>query len=334
MQQVKHGATEQPQHGGVRTSLLPDTTFPLVVQPDRADLDPASWARDNTSFVTESLLRYGALLFRGFDLRSIPDFERFAEMICPDLFGDYGDLPREALGEKVYETTPYPADKAILFHNESSHMPRWPMKQFFYCITPPRERGETLVVDCRTIYKQLEEKVVERFQKKKLMYVRNFVEGLDVSWEEFFKTDDNAEVEKRCREMGMECEWTDEGLRLRQFAPAVVRHPKTAEMIFFNQLQLHHVSHLDPEIRDSLEMLYGEEGLPRNVYYGDGSPIDDGLVAEIEQLYWSNAVPHRWQSRDVVLVDNMLISHARNPYVGPRKIVVAMGELIGHSQLG
>ena len=27
------------------------------------------------------------------------------------------------------------------------------------------------------------------------------------------------------------------------------------------------------------------------------------------------------------MVDNMLVAHARNPYAGPRKIVVAMGEL-------
>ena len=28
------------------------------------------------------------------------------------------------------------------------------------------------------------------------------------------------------------------------------------------------------------------------------------------------------------MLNNMMIAHARNPYVGPRKIVVAMGEMI------
>ena len=33
------------------------------------------------------------------------------------------------------------------------------------------------------------------------------------------------------------------------------------------------------------------------------------------------------------MVDNMLVPHVRNPYVGPRKIVVAMGEQVGQEVL-
>ena len=81
-------------------------------------------------------------------------------------------------------------------------------------------------------------------------------------------------------------------------------------------------------------MLYGEEGMPRNVYYGDGTPIEDALVAQIEQLYWDSSVQFPWQVGDVLWVDNMLVAHARNPYVGPRKIVVAMGDLVGQEAVG
>ncbi len=34
-----------------------------------------------------------------------------------ELFDEDGDLPRENPGAKVYTSTPYPADKAILFHD-------------------------------------------------------------------------------------------------------------------------------------------------------------------------------------------------------------------------
>jgi hypothetical protein len=33
------------------------------------------------------------------------------------------------------------------------------------------------------------------------------------------------------------------------------------------------------------------------------------------------------------MLDNMLVAHARKPYRGPRKIVVAMGEMIRASDL-
>jgi alpha-ketoglutarate-dependent taurine dioxygenase len=319
----------------VRTGFLAALGgMPLVVEPAGQWLDPARWAAQNLSFIESHLLRYGALLFRGFDLTTVGDFEKFAAAMCPSLYGDYGDLPREALGEKVYESTPYPPDKTILFHNESSHMPRWPMKQWFFCTQPARERGETPIVDGRLIYERLDPAVRRRFEEKKLMYIRNFVEGLDVSWTTFFRTGDRSAVEASCRAIDMECEWTeDDGLRLRQIAPAVACHPKTGEMTFFNQLQLHHTSYLDPELRESLLLLYGEEGLPRNVRYGDGTPIEDELVREIEQLYWDTSVQFPWRQGDVIMLDNMLVAHARNPYVGPRKIVVAMGELVGQEVL-
>jgi len=35
----------------------------------------------------------------------------------------------------------------------------------------------------------------------------------------------------------------------------------------------------------------------------------------------------------VVMLDNMLAAHARDPYQGPRKIVVAMGDMFERSDL-
>lgn len=314
--------------GYTTSHLEPNLTLPLVVRPDCENVETIEWAKKHASSFEEKLLECGAILFRGLDMKSVADFEQFASAICPSLYGDYGDLPRESMGEKVYESTPYPKDKAILFHNESSHMPSWPLKQWFYCAKAAPDRGETPIVDCRKIYQLLDDDVVHEFTEKKLMYVRNFIHGLDVDWQEFFRTDDKAEVESKCRDSHVDCEWTDDGLRLRQLAAAVARHPKTGEMTFFNQIQLHHSSYLDDDIRESLMLIYGEEGMPRNVYFGDGSPIDASLVKEIEQLYWDNSVQFPWQEGDVLMVDNMLVAHARNPFSGPRKIVVAMGEII------
>ena len=41
-----------------------------------------------------------------------------------------------------------------------------------------------------------------------------------------------------------------------------------------------------------------------------------------------NAVRFQWQHGDMVSLDNMLVAHARDPYVGPRKIVVALGDMV------
>src|SRR5262249_44091496 len=136
------------------------------------------------------------------------------------------------------------------------------------------------------------------------------------------------------RREGMGCEWTAGGnLRIRQRARAVIRHPRTGEKVFFNQVQLHHPSCLDPQTLSSLRSLFREEDLPRNVTYGDGSPIEDAVMDEIGALYRELAASFAWQEGDLIALENMLVSHARNPYAGPRKIVVAMGEMVRSADL-
>lgn len=303
---------------------------PLLISPNADDVDLEKWISARRQFVETSLLRHGVILFRGFDVKSVAGFEKCARAMSPELFAGYGDLPPDrGGGDATYESTPYPAAQTILFHNEASHTHRWPMKQWFYCVEPAAEGGETPTVDCREVYRRLDREVVERFGRKRLMYVRNFTGGLDVSWQEFFKTTDRAAVEGYCRKDGVDFEWKGEdGLRTRQVRPGVAEHPKTGEQVFFNQVQLHHASCAPPSLRESMLALFGEEGLPRNVYYGDGSPIEDSVVDEIRDVYWRASAAFAWRAGDILLLDNMLTAHARNPYAGPRRIVVAMAEMM------
>jgi alpha-ketoglutarate-dependent taurine dioxygenase/acyl carrier protein len=314
--------------------LAAGQALPLVIEPEDESLDLAEWGKKEQNFLGTSLLKHGAILFRGFGVKSAEEFERFASGLCPELFGEYGDLPRESVGGRVYGSTPYPSDQPILFHNESAHMHRWPMKIWFYCVLPSRSGGETPIVDCRTIYNRLDPALRQRFSDKGLLYVRNYTEGLDVSWQGFYGSDDRRKVEEACTQAGTEFEWTKgNGLRTRQRSPAVIRHPQTGEMSFFNQLQLHHVSFLEPAVRESLSAMMREEDLPRNVFYGDGSRIEDSVMQEILELYRATSVQFPWRAGDVLMLNNMLVAHSRNPYAGPRKIVVAMGEMVNQSEL-
>jgi len=265
---------------------------------------------------------------------AVAEFERTAEAICVELFGEYGDLPREELGGRVYGSTPYPADETILFHNESSHMHRWPMLIWFYCVKAALQGGESPIVDCRQMYQSMDASIRERFERSGLMYVRNFTDGLDVSWQEFFHTEDKSKVEEYCRAAAIDFEWKSEGgLRTRQICPAVVRHPQTNEPVFFNQLQLHHISCLAPAVRESLLSMMKEEDLPRNVYYGDGSAIEDSVVTYLRELSQKLCVSFPWREQDILMLNNMLVAHSRNPFVGERKIVVAMGDLVSKEQV-
>jgi alpha-ketoglutarate-dependent taurine dioxygenase len=310
-------------------TLKPEGLQPLVVSPQVDDIDLADWAQNQRELIETNLAKHGALLFRDFKLGEVRDFEQAATAMCPELFGEYGDLPREGLGGKVYSSTPFPSDQAILFHNESSHLHRWPLKIWFFCLKAPAQGGETPIVDCREVYRRLDPRIREQFARKGLLYVRNYIEGLDVSWQSFFQTTDKAVVEEYCRQAAIEVEWTGHNdLRTRRLCPAIVRHPKTFESAFFNQIQLHHISFLEPGVRASLLSVFREEDLPRNVYYGDGSALEESVLSEILQIYKDASVSFRWQAGDILMLDNMLTAHGRNPYTGERKIVVTMGEMV------
>jgi len=336
LKEFKRKAVDLSQATMIHTSTLqPESKLPLVVTPAVENFDLADWARTNREFINTKLIEHGAILFRGFDLDSHVDFERVASGICSELYGEYGDLPREGVAGKIYKSTPYPADKMILYHNESSHMSRWPQKINFYCAQPAEQGGATPIADCRAVARRMDPEILRNFEERGLKYVRNFSPGLDVSWQQFFHTNDQHEVEAACTQAGMVCEWTgNDSLRVGQVCRAVTRHPKSGEKVFFNQVQLHHVYCLDPAVRESLLSIFKREDLPRHVYYGDGTEIEDSVMEHVGQVYEQCAVRFQWQKGDMITLDNMMVCHARDPYVGARKICVAMGEMITAEESG
>jgi alpha-ketoglutarate-dependent taurine dioxygenase len=323
----------------VRTSRLqPDLPAPLVIEPMLNDADLIDWSGSNREFIERELCRHGALLFRGFNLALASEFasgfERFAKTICQDLFSDNGEHPRETVSGSVYTPVSYPADKKLLWHNENSFNLQWPMKIWFCCSKPADKGGETPVVDSRKVFDSISPRTRERFIRKGVMYVRNYGESLGLSWQKVFRTTSKIEVEERCRKEEIDFEWKDgDRLVTRSIRPAVGKHPRTGEMVWFNQAQHWHLSCLDQTTRESLQALFKEEDLPRNCYYGDGSAIDDSEMDEILDVYRKLEISFPWQKWDILMLDNMLAAHARNSFVGERKLLVAMGEMSSYSQV-
>ena len=199
----------------------------------------------------------------------------------------------------------------------------------FLCVQPAAEGGETPIADSRRVLARIDPDIRERFAQKQVQYVRNYGEDLDLSWQDVFQTSDPASVEAYCREAGIEWEWSS-NLRLRtaQLCQAVATHPTTGEQVWFNQAHLFHVSSLEPEVREALVESTRDE-LPRNTYYGDGSVIEESDLDRVRAAYESETVIFPWEKGDVLLVDNMLVSHGRRPYRGERRIVVGMGQAFG-----
>jgi alpha-ketoglutarate-dependent taurine dioxygenase len=308
--------------------LRPGSPLPLVVRPAIEKPDLIDWAAANTDFVESYLERNGAILFRGFGLSSVEQFERLIEAVSgPLLDYSYRSTPRHVANGRIYSSTEYPAHQSIPLHNENSYTRNWPMKLSFFAQQLPDKGGETPIADSRKICDAIPPEIRECFVRKGLMYVRNYGTGLDLRWQEVFQTASKAVVEDYCRKAQMEFEWIgDDQFRTRQRCQAVERHPRTGEMVWFNQAHLFHVSRLTAEVREWLLAAFGEQNLPRNVYFADGSAIDPAMLDEIVRVCDEQSIVFPWHEGDVLMLDNMLTAHGRKPFVGKRKVVVGIAE--------
>jgi alpha-ketoglutarate-dependent taurine dioxygenase len=314
----------------VRTGFLdPAERFPLVVEPAAVSVDLLAWAAGHRELVEQQLVEHAGILFRGFGLAGPAQFQQLARVLFSELL-DYKEraAPRVQISPGVYTSTEFPPDQWIPLHHEMSYSHNWPTKILFFCDQPPEQGGRTPIASARKVTARIDPGIRQRFLDKKVMYVRNYGEGVDLSWQEAFQTDDRAVVEEYCRKGGMQADWRDgDRLRTRGVRQVMVQHPRTGETVWFNHAHMFHSSNLQPEVREALLAQFKEDELPRNSFYGDGSPIESSVLDEIRQTYLDASLAFPWQQGDVLILDNFLAAHGREPFSGHRRILVAMAEL-------
>lgn len=303
--------------------------LPFVYRADDDFADLYHWLEHHQSEWQQRLAGHGALLFRGFGIDSIDKMARFAELTISEL--KYDNAEHQSAGAQGSVQTPvdYAPDQFLLWHNENTFNQQWPQKIAFSCAEMAEQGGATPLVDAALVYDQIDPQVRQKFIDKGVMYVRNYRgdDLLGLSWKTVFNSEDKKVVEAKCIAQGIRFEWTEnDGLTTRAVRPAVYRHPQANKWCWVNQAQHWHFSCLNVKTRTAIEKLYSQDQFPRNCYFGDGSVIDDLVMADILAIYQRNQLAFAWQLGDVVLVDNALCAHARNPFSGQRKLLVSMGD--------
>lgn len=323
--------------------LAPEQDFFMQLEPRQPLDDPPAWVAGNRDALEQGLVAHGALLLRGFGIR--PD--RFRDVVFslspPGSGMDYagGGSPRGRVADDVYLSTRVPRAATMVQHHELSYFGRWPRKLFFHCETPATSGGETPICSSRRFLERLDPAIVERFARRGVAYLRNYVRGLGPSWQEAFETRDRSAVEAACRRNDVEVEWrSGDRLCTRHRAHGVARHPATGETVFFNQAygsnwfagpgapapQLRCLAPgMPPAILARILALPKDE-LPYYACYGDGAEIEASVLEEIHAVFEAEAVAIPWQAGDLMVLDNMLASHGRRPYQGARRILAALTE--------
>jgi hypothetical protein len=200
------------------------------------------------SVLLESLLKHGAILFRGFPVNEPKDFNEFA------LTFGWKDLPyiggaavRTKICGVVFTSNESPPDQPIPFHHEMAQVPKFPSNLFFYCDIPAEIGGETPICLSNVVYEQLNKErpeFVQTLRQKGLKYTRVLPKEDDSSsaigrgWKSTYLTEDEKIAESRCTEHGGTFEWLENGdlKTVSKILPAIRIEERTNKPTWFNSI--------------------------------------------------------------------------------------------------
>jgi alpha-ketoglutarate-dependent taurine dioxygenase len=301
-----------------------------IIQVDGLDADQfIDFYQKRKPEIEGRLLKTGALKFKDVAIESMEEFQYIISVIS-DRFLNYidGNSPRTKLSDHVYTSTEYDNTQKITMHNELSYSAKWPGKIFFSCLQPAQSGGETLLADSREILRNMPVAIRENIASKGIIYIRNLHAGYGIgpSWKSTFETDRKDVVEKYFYDYGMDYEWRpDESVRIKQRSKGIIQHRITGEAVWFNQIDQFHPIQLGEEAYEAVSSIYDKpEDFPTYVTYGDGSVIGDDAVKSILHAIEEVTFAPPWQRNELLIVDNELYAHGRNPFEGARKVLVAM----------
>ena len=295
-----------------------------------ATSDPPSWAAEHREALRAVVIEHGSVLVRGLGLRNAAEIGAVFRRLATDLMTEREAFaPRRTYSAGVYSSSTWPQNQLMCMHHELSYTLVFPGLMLFACLSAPTNGGATTVADSPTVLDALPAELIERFEREGWLLTRSYNDEIGASFAEAFGTEDRSAVERYCRANAIEFEWQpDGGLRTRQRRSAVVRHPVTGQRCWFNQIAFLSEWTLAPEVREYLVDVYGADGLPFNTRFGNGDPIGEDVVQLLNQIYEANTAREPWQAGDLMLVDNVRTAHSREPFEGPREVLVAMADAV------
>ncbi|XP_077864783.1 uncharacterized protein LOC144350474 [Saccoglossus kowalevskii] len=139
-----------------------------------------------------------------------------------------------------------------------------------------------------------------------------------------FFTENKSDVDRFMKEHNRTHRWNEDGsLSYWYTLPAFVKHPKTGEEVWFNQLHSHNASYFKDHPSWTNQNI-PDDRYPFHSYYGDGSVVEPGTLQQIRDVSWELSVGFQLKKGDVIVLDNLYTQHARLGFSGQRKLLVSI----------
>jgi hypothetical protein len=215
-----------------------------------------------------------------------------------------------------------------------AYMRDYPPRIAFFSCRTAQEGGATTICDMRRVTGNLPPSVVDKISRLGIRNVRNYAPYREsgevirtnpdsVPWNRAFPVGSMEEVTDLCDRMGMQAIWRDDGsLTLINHIPGFSAHPLTDERIYRGNIHSGGLS--TTSTTDAERKALHHRDLPSGHSLGDGSGLDADELAAFRAVIDEATVSWQWRDGDLMILDNLLVGHGREPYRGPRDQQVAL----------
>ncbi len=299
-------------------------SFPALVHNDAGVHSMPSflaWATSEADALKAAVAETGAVLFRGFPVKTAEDFDAFTQVFGYDGFtydDSLSNAVRVNLTPRVFTANEAPPDVEIFLHHEMAQTPIYPRMIFFCCLSAAEEGGATPLCRSDRFYAAFKAGYpawAEAFAERGLRYNTHMPaadderSGQGRGWKSTLSVSSRAEAEARLGELGYAWSWQRDG-SLVTTSPSLpaVRLLEDGSESFFNQAI---AAYRGWRRRDG-------SNLPV-LTFGDGDAIPEEMLDTLAELSRQFVYAAEWQDGDIALVDNYRVMHGRYPYRGQRK---------------
>ena len=290
--------------------------------------DPQRWVNEHRDALRAAVTDHGSALVRGLGLRDAAEVGAvFRRLAAPLMIEKEAFAARHIYSDGVYSSAKWPPNQPMCMHHELSYLLQPPGLMMFACLQRAhhrrRDRGGRLDGRARRAADGAGPTVRTAGLAAHPQLQRR-ARGLRSPTRSAPTTapPSRATAEPTHRVRLATRRWPAH----QATPPCGVRHPVTGRRCWFNQIGFLNEWTMAPEVHEYLVDVYGADGLPFNTRFGNGDPIGEDIVQVMNHVYDANTVREPWQAGDLMLVDNVRTAHSREPFTGPRDVVVAMAD--------
>jgi alpha-ketoglutarate-dependent taurine dioxygenase len=301
--------------------------------------------------IKSKLVKEGAILVRGFQIKTAEEFRIFLLNIGIEPLTSYslGPEQREIYAPGVFTSTNRDGSFLIHLHTEVSYKRNRPRYIAFFSFKAAKKHSETPICDLIKVYSELSKKLRHKLENTPSCHFRL------IPWSDIGIPDENGiyrsgnalwcrdksriQIEEELKLSTMKFKWTSEGIETEIEIPLIIRHPESGLPCIQSNFEYWPVYILRNAYKRQWRRLFTTpftkfnfivllsiafpyladiyllkfQHKRRRIYLSSSRKdlLTKSELSQISKSLWDNTILFSWQQHDILVLDNFRFGHGR-----------------------